>query len=131
MKCETAKENILLASYGELPDEYAIPLEQHLDGCDDCRSELEALRELDQHGGDGGAQAVRGHQETQRHQHDDEGGEDDGVDDEQDQEDSGKQGGGQKAEHGDLGSGYGHAGTSGQNGGRCISLCATAPASRP
>ncbi|MDW5266337.1 MULTISPECIES: HEAT repeat domain-containing protein [Acidobacteriaceae] len=49
MKCETAKENILLASYGELPDEYAIPLEQHLDGCDDCRSELEALRELDQH----------------------------------------------------------------------------------
>lgn len=48
MKCETAKENILLASYGELPDEYAIPLEQHLDECDDCRNELAALHELDQ-----------------------------------------------------------------------------------
>jgi hypothetical protein len=48
MKCETAKENILLASYGELPDEYAIPLEQHLDECDDCRSELEALHKLDE-----------------------------------------------------------------------------------
>jgi len=49
MKCETAKENILLASYGELPDEDAIPLEQHLDGCEDCRGELDAIRELDEH----------------------------------------------------------------------------------
>jgi hypothetical protein len=49
MKCETAKENILLASYDELPDEYAIPLEQHLDGCEDCRSELDALSEFDEH----------------------------------------------------------------------------------
>jgi HEAT repeats/Putative zinc-finger len=49
MKCETAKENILLASYGELPDETVIPLEQHLDGCEDCRSELDAIRELDEH----------------------------------------------------------------------------------
>lgn len=47
MKCETAKENIILASYGELPDEYAVALEQHLDACDDCRSELEAMQELD------------------------------------------------------------------------------------
>ena len=48
MKCETAKENIVLASYGELPDEYAVALEQHLDGCDDCRGELDAMRELDE-----------------------------------------------------------------------------------
>ncbi len=49
MKCETAKENILLASYGELPDEYAIPLEQHLDACEDCRGELDAIHDLDEH----------------------------------------------------------------------------------
>lgn len=47
MKCETAKENVILASYGELPDEYAVALEQHLDGCDDCRKELDAMQELD------------------------------------------------------------------------------------
>jgi hypothetical protein len=47
MKCETAKENVILASYGELPDEYAVALEQHLDGCEDCRSELDAMREMD------------------------------------------------------------------------------------
>src|SRR6185437_9173572 len=47
MKCETAKENIILANYGELPDEYEAPLEQHLDGCDDCRREVEAMQELE------------------------------------------------------------------------------------
>jgi len=48
MKCETAKENIILASYGELPDEYAVALELHLDGCDDCRSELDAMQEMEE-----------------------------------------------------------------------------------
>ncbi|MEO8737355.1 MAG: HEAT repeat domain-containing protein [Edaphobacter sp.] len=48
MKCETARENIILANYEELPDEYAVALEQHLDGCDDCRAELDAMREFDE-----------------------------------------------------------------------------------
>lgn len=49
MKCEMAKENIILANYGELPDEYSVALEQHLDGCDDCRAEVDAMQELDEH----------------------------------------------------------------------------------
>ena len=48
MKCEKARENIILANYGELPDEYSVALEQHLDGCDDCRGELDAMQELDE-----------------------------------------------------------------------------------
>ena len=48
MKCETAKENIILASYGELPDEYGIALEQHLDGCEECRHELDAIYKMDE-----------------------------------------------------------------------------------
>lgn len=47
MKCDMAKENIILAHYGELPDENAIALEQHLDGCEACRAELDALLEMD------------------------------------------------------------------------------------
>lgn len=47
MKCKTAKENIILASYDELPDEDTVALEQHLGECDDCRGELDAMRELD------------------------------------------------------------------------------------
>jgi hypothetical protein len=42
-----AKENIILAHYGELPDENAIALEQHMDGCEACRAELDALLEMD------------------------------------------------------------------------------------
>jgi hypothetical protein len=48
MKCKMAKENIILVSYGELPDEEIAALEQHLDGCDACRSELDAMRELEE-----------------------------------------------------------------------------------
>jgi HEAT repeats len=44
MKCELVKDNIILANYGELPDEFAGGLEQHLDGCDDCRREWDAMQ---------------------------------------------------------------------------------------
>jgi hypothetical protein len=46
MKCESAVENIILMSYGELPDELAGPLEQHLAGCESCLGELESMRVL-------------------------------------------------------------------------------------
>ncbi len=44
MKCQSARDCIVLLNYGELPDELAGVLEQHLVGCDDCREELEAFR---------------------------------------------------------------------------------------
>jgi hypothetical protein len=46
MKCESAIENIILMSYGELPDELAGVLEQHLAGCESCLGELESMRLL-------------------------------------------------------------------------------------
>jgi hypothetical protein len=46
MTCENAQQNIMLAQYGELPDELQFPLEQHLVGCEDCRREWNALRAL-------------------------------------------------------------------------------------
>lgn len=48
MTCKMAKDNIILANYGELPDEETVALEQHLDGCGDCRSELDAMQELEE-----------------------------------------------------------------------------------
>jgi hypothetical protein len=48
MKCESAAESIVLLSYGELPDELAGVLEQHLAGCESCRGELEAMRLFEQ-----------------------------------------------------------------------------------
>jgi hypothetical protein len=39
MKCEIAQQNIILAQYGELPDEFQFSLEQHLETCEDCRRE--------------------------------------------------------------------------------------------
>ncbi len=48
MKCETAQENIILAHYGELPDELTGALEQHLVICDDCRHELSALQAVEE-----------------------------------------------------------------------------------
>jgi hypothetical protein len=48
MKCETATQNIVLMSYGELPDELAGVLEQHLTGCESCRGELEAMSLFEQ-----------------------------------------------------------------------------------
>jgi len=48
MKCEMVRENIILANYGELPDELAVALEQHLAGCEDCRREWNAMRILEE-----------------------------------------------------------------------------------
>ena len=33
MKCEKAQQNIVLVTYGELPDEQMASLEEHLAGC--------------------------------------------------------------------------------------------------
>jgi hypothetical protein len=43
MKCELAQQNIVLVTYGELPDEQMASLEQHLGECEDCSRELKAL----------------------------------------------------------------------------------------
>jgi hypothetical protein len=48
MKCQSARDCIVLLNYGELPDELAGVLEQHLTGCEDCREELEAFRGLEE-----------------------------------------------------------------------------------
>lgn len=48
MKCDVAQEQMLLLMYGELDDELAIGLEQHLDECDGCQGELSAIREMDE-----------------------------------------------------------------------------------
>ncbi len=47
MKCEMAKDNVVLAYYGELPDELAGSLEQHLMTCEECRVELEMLQAME------------------------------------------------------------------------------------
>jgi hypothetical protein len=44
MKCQSARDCIVLLNYGELPDELVGVLEQHLMGCEDCTEELEAFR---------------------------------------------------------------------------------------
>ena len=44
MKCESARDCIVLLNYGELPDELAVGLEQHLTECKGCRADLEAVR---------------------------------------------------------------------------------------
>ncbi len=48
MKCEIAQQNIILAQYGELPDELQFSLEQHLGVCEDCRREWNALLALNE-----------------------------------------------------------------------------------
>ena len=48
MNCENAQQNIILAQYGELPDELQFPLEQHVSGCEDCRREWKALIALNE-----------------------------------------------------------------------------------
>jgi hypothetical protein len=42
-----AKDNVILAYYGELPDELAGPLEHHLMTCDECRVELEMMQAME------------------------------------------------------------------------------------
>jgi hypothetical protein len=46
MKCENAQQNIILAQYGELPDELQFALEQHLTLCEECRREWNATLAL-------------------------------------------------------------------------------------
>src|SRR5580698_10537961 len=43
MKCDVAQDNIVLVTYGELPDEHVAALEQHLAECEACNKELRAL----------------------------------------------------------------------------------------
>lgn len=53
MNCETAQQNIVLAQYGELPDDLQHQLELHLGLCEECRREWNATlaltEELAQH----------------------------------------------------------------------------------
>ncbi|MFP5229570.1 MAG: HEAT repeat domain-containing protein [Acidobacteriota bacterium] len=43
MNCNLVQEDIVLSVYGELPDERAHQLEQHLTLCERCRQEMEAV----------------------------------------------------------------------------------------
>src|SRR4029078_2153606 len=43
MNCELAHERIVLAAYGELPDEQVHELNRHLAACNDCSPEREQL----------------------------------------------------------------------------------------
>ena len=49
MKCESARDCIVLLKYGELPDELAGALEQHLMSCEGCSAELEAFQVFEEH----------------------------------------------------------------------------------
>ena len=42
MRCQDAQESIVLAQYGELPDDLMLPFEQHLNTCEECRREWNA-----------------------------------------------------------------------------------------
>ncbi len=46
MNCELAHERIVLAAYGELPDDATHELERHLATCQECGQEREQLRAL-------------------------------------------------------------------------------------
>ena len=46
MNCDKVRDNVILAAYGELPDEEAIGLEQHVMHCPDCQAEIAATEEL-------------------------------------------------------------------------------------
>jgi HEAT repeats len=48
MKCQSARDCIVLLNYGELPDELAGVLEQHLTGCEDCREELASFQRFEE-----------------------------------------------------------------------------------
>jgi hypothetical protein len=43
MKCDNAQQDIVLVTYGELPDERMASLEQHLADCEECNRELKAM----------------------------------------------------------------------------------------
>ncbi|HLI77237.1 MAG TPA: HEAT repeat domain-containing protein [Acidobacteriaceae bacterium] len=46
MRCQDAQESIVFAQYGELSDELLLPLEQHLNTCENCRREWNAYLAL-------------------------------------------------------------------------------------
>jgi HEAT repeats len=46
MNCDLAHERIVMAAYGELPDDAAHELERHLASCGECQKEREQLRAL-------------------------------------------------------------------------------------
>jgi anti-sigma factor RsiW len=46
MNCELAHERIMLAAYGELPDDQVHELDRHLIGCAECREDREQLSAL-------------------------------------------------------------------------------------
>lgn len=46
MRCQDAQQSIVLAQYGELSDDLLLPLEQHLNTCEDCRREWNAFLAL-------------------------------------------------------------------------------------
>ncbi|MGA2807231.1 MAG: HEAT repeat domain-containing protein [Terracidiphilus sp.] len=46
MNCELAHERIVMAAYGELPDELTHELERHMTGCPECQKEREQLLAL-------------------------------------------------------------------------------------
>jgi hypothetical protein len=46
MNCELAQERMVTAAYGELPDELAHELEQHVTGCAACKKEREQIYAL-------------------------------------------------------------------------------------
>ena len=46
MNCELAHERIVMAAYGELPDDAAHELDRHLAACAECQKEREQLRAL-------------------------------------------------------------------------------------
>ena len=47
MNCDGARDLIVLAAYGELPDEDALALERHLTACEACLAELHSIREME------------------------------------------------------------------------------------
>lgn len=46
MNCEVAQERIVAAVYAELPEDETLELDQHLEGCPDCRTEREQVQAL-------------------------------------------------------------------------------------
>lgn len=46
MNCDKLRDSVILAAYGELPDEEAIGLEQHVMHCPACQGEIAAMEEL-------------------------------------------------------------------------------------
>ncbi len=46
MDCDKVRNSVILAAYGELPDEDAIGLEQHMYHCPECLEEVKAMEEI-------------------------------------------------------------------------------------